>query len=273
MERQPPVPSITITLAVPQAAPEQLRDALGGGYRFDERGLHDPDGRRYDVLALPQDHEFADVVVGGATHAPSEEEVAAMRAAPTLLKVTGPGGSDEAAAAMLRVGAALMDAGASGVLVDNSGNGHGAEDWRALAADAEGGGAHWAFVASNRDHDGTWTGGGEPVLFTMGMHCLGHREVVVPITGDDEADWFHLNNTCGYLERSGRVPVDGDVLTAMAEDENGMPKMVPMFRVRFEACDHIPSDHPMHNPFGMLRLQTLDPEDPASMDWRPSSQA
>ena len=270
MNKNESLPQITLTLAVPQAAPEQLRDALGGGFRFDERGLHDPDGRRYDVMALPQDHEFADVVVGGATHPPSEQEVAAMRAAPTLLKVTGPGGSEDAAAAMLRVGAALVEAGASGILIDNSGNGHGAHDWQTLARDADDGGAHWAFVATNRDHDGQWTGLGEPVLFTMGMHCLGFREVIVPMTGDDEADWFHLNNTCGYLQRSGRVPVDGDVMTAMAEGEDGRPMVVPMFRVRFAACEHVPPDHPMHNPFGMIRLEILDPEDPASMDWRPN---
>ncbi|NBC10625.1 MAG: hypothetical protein GVY24_02690 [Planctomycetes bacterium] len=267
------LPSITITLAVPQASPEQLHDALGDGYTLDEQGLHDPDGRRYEVVALPQDHEFADIVVGGATHAPRDEEVAAMRAAPTLLKVTGPGGSLDAAAAMLRVGAALVETGAAGILCDNSGLGHGGHDWRTLAHDADDGGTHWAFVASNRDHDGKWTGHDEPVLFTMGMHCLGHREVVVPMTGDDEADWFHLNNTCGYLERSGRVPVDGDVLTAMAEDEDGTPKVVPMFRVRFEACAHVPPDHPMHNPFGVIRLEVLDPDDPRSMDWRPSGKA
>jgi len=266
----PPLPGITITLAIPQSSPSEPHQASPDGSTPDERGFRDPEGRHYRVDALPQDDEFTDIVLGGCTHQPSKQEIKRMRAAPTLIKVTGPGGSEAAAATMLGVGAALVDAGAAGILVDNSGNGHGADDWLALAEDADGGGTHWAYVATNRDGRGDWAGHGVPVLFTMGMHCLGLREVVVPITGDDEADWFHLNNTCGYLERSGRTPVGGDVMTAMAEDEDGNPMMVPMFRVRFGDCDHIAPGSPMHNPYGMLRLLMLDPDDPESMDYKPS---
>lgn len=220
------IPEITLTFAIPYSSPEELAEALPDGVTLSARGITMPDGRRYGLSARPQDGEFAQIVRGGSTRPPTNGEMQAMRDAPILLGLYGPGGSDDAAAAMLQIGNMLCEAGASGVLNHNSGLGHGASEWRKLAADADDGGLHWALVATNRcgnlskmftdgfdeepsDH---FHGSG---VFTSGMHCLGHRDVVVPTLGDDEGDWFAANNFCGYLEHSGRIPVDGDVLTAM----------------------------------------------------------
>jgi hypothetical protein len=244
-----------------------------------------PDGFAVELLPGEQDGLFADVVCDGATHEPTDEERRAMRDAPTLLQVHGPGGSLAAAIAMLRVGSALIDTGGSGVLVHNSGLGHGAQDWRTLANDPDGG-PHWAFVATVRSDK--FDGIDGPSLFTTGMHCLGHRDVVLPATGDDEADWFAINNFCGYLERSGRTPVDGDVLTVLAggtgaevvsdagdsdldfETGDDVSRMIPMQRVRYAECRHIPTDSPLHNPYGLYVLLPLDPDDLESYAYRPS---
>ena len=271
-------PRIELTFAIPFDHPADLAAALKksrNGYRLTERGLKTPDGFTLEVAVRPQDGEFATVVCGGS-HPPTDEEREAMEEAPTLLSLRGPGGSQDAARRMLEAGAALCEVGASGVLVCNSGNGHGAGDWITLADDAEGGGTHWAYVASGRSGDGSdgirfgVFDVGFPSLHSMGMHCMGHRDVVVPATGDDEYDWFQLNNYCGYLQRSGRVPVNGDVLTALAGDpEEGDAEMVPMFRVRTMDCTHLDPNHPMHNPYGLYVLVPLDPDDPESMEYRP----
>ena len=193
-----------------------------------------------------------------------------MNEAPTLLRVLGPGGTMEAAIRMLKFGNALVRAGASGILVENSGATHGGGDWRKLCKKPDEG-VHWALTTSNRDSDGEMTGLGRAALFSSGMHCMGHRDVVVPCVGDEETDWFQLNNFCGYLERSGRTPVDGDVLTAMA-GEGPEAQIVPMYRVRYGECEHFP-EGPMFNPYGMYVLELLDPDDPRSMDYLPSSRA
>ncbi len=269
-------PMIELTLAVPFEHPDELHAALkraGSEYRLGERGLRMPDGRSIEVSVRPQDGEFAQVVCGGGgPHQPSDQERRAMEEAPTLLTLMSRGGSQEAAMSMLEAGAALMEVGASGVLVRNSGMGHGAEDWLSLAGDPTGGGVHWAYVTSQRASDpdrGGMFDFGFPAMFSIGMHCLGLRDVVVPTTGDDQVDWFQLNNYCGYLERSGRTPVNGDVLTALTGDPEEGGEMVPMFRVRTRDCEHLGPDHPMHNPYGLYVLEPLDPDDPESMKYRP----
>lgn len=273
------LPEIQLLLAVPFESPGDFAAALPREVELAEGALVMPDGRRYGWSARPQDGEFARVVIDGAGRPPTPAEQQAMHAAPVLLEVYGPGGSADAAAGMLEVGAMLCDAGASGLLVYNSGLGHGATDWLALAEDAagpEGGGPHWAYVATTRSRDLSKMGVDGPGLFTTGMHCLGHRDVAMPSCGDDETDWFMLNNFCGYLEHSGRVPVDGDVLTALQppEDAEGLDELeqavVPLQRVRYAPCAHLPEGSPMHNPYGMYLLLPLDPDDPESMAYRPA---
>ncbi len=291
------VPEIMVTVAIPHDSGEALTAALPRGVTLDEGGLRMPNGRRFEVGVRPQDHQFWEVVSGGTDHPPSKAEARAMREAPMLFELIAPGGSLEAAAAMLRAGAAICEAGGSGLLVHNSGIGHGAADWLKLAADADSGAAHWAFVMTTRSEDLSEMGVDGPGVFTMGMHCLGHRDVVMPTLGDDEFDWFSVNNFCGYVENSGRVPVDGDVLAAMAGPSlppdqmpddappnpepppegllppapaDGSSQMVPMHRVRYAPCTRFPPDSPMHNPYGLYVLDPLDPDDPESHEFRPS---
>lgn len=266
-------PELQVTFSIPQASPMELAAALREveGYSLGKRGLDTPDGVALEVSVRPQDGEFAAVVCGGDRR-PTASERRAIEAAPTLLTLIGGAGTREAALRMLRAGGALVECGASGVLVYNSGLGHSARDWKDLADDPSGDGGHWAYVASTLDRDGSLLGLEFPTLFSTGMHVFGHRDVAVPATGDDELDHFQLHNYCGYLHDSGRTPVDGDVLTAMTggpgTDEE--PQIIPMFRVHVGDCEHIPEGSPMHNPYGMYLLHLLDPEDPESMEYRPA---
>lgn len=273
------VPEIQLLLSLPFDRPEDFAAALPADVQLNEGGLVMPDGRGYGWSARPQDGEFARIVIEGATHRPTPAEQEAIHHAPVLLEMFGPGGSIEAAVGMLAVGAMLCEAGASGLLVYNSGLGHGATGWLELAQDAgdpDSGGPHWAFVATTRSADLSGMGVDGPGLYTAGMHCLGHREVAMPSCGDDETDWFMLNNFCGYLEHSGRVPVDGDVLTAMAPPPqdagpgDAEAGLVPLQRVRYAPCGHFPEGSPMHNPYGMYLLLPLDPDDPESMAYKPA---
>ena len=272
MADQPP--KITLLFAVPFASPQALVEALVNepGYKCEKGGLRTPDGTLLELDGRPQDGKFADVVVrGNGPRGPTKDETRRMRAAPTLLSLTGAGGSTEAAKRMLAAGDMLMRLGAAGVLVYNSGLGHGASDWRKLNGKPDDG-IHWAFVNTTRDPNGQIGGLEVPCLYSTGMHVMGHRDVVVPATGDERADWFQVNNYCGYLQQSGRIPVDGDVLTAMVEGQDGeAPQIVPMFRVRYAPCKTFPADSPMYNPYGLYVLQPLDPDDPRAMDYLPSS--
>jgi hypothetical protein len=268
------LPKITLLFAVPFASPQELLQALRNerDYQLTGPALRTADGTLLELDARPQDGEFADIVSSGTSHPPTNDEIKRMRAAPTLLTLSGPGGSPQAAQRMLAAGAMLMRIGAAGVLVYNSGLGHGASDWCKLADDPDAG-IHWAFVGTTSDPKGRTADIGMPCIYSTGMHVMGLRDVVVPATGDQKADWFHVNNYCGYLQKSGRIPVDGDVLTAVAgETDAQTPQLVPMFRVRYAPCTSFPPDSPMFNPYGMYVLHPLDPEDPQALDYLPSNQ-
>jgi hypothetical protein len=267
------LPRITLLFAVPFRTPKEFVEAVEKepGYACVAEGLRVPDGGILEIDGRRQDGEFARIVSSsGGGHPPTEDEIRRMEAAPMLLSLTGPGGSIEGAKRMLAAGAMLMRRGASGVLVYNSGVGHGASNWQKLADEPDAG-VHWAYVGTTRDEDGRFGDLRGPCLYTTGMHVVGQRDVVVPATGDEQADWFQINNACGYIEQSGRIPVDGDVLTAMLEGEGGEPpRLVPMFRVRCAPCRAFPPGSPMHNPYGLYVLELLDPEDPESMYYVPS---
>ena len=161
--------------------------------------------------------------------------------------VSGPGGSADAARAVMDAATALVRAGGYGVMVDNSGNAHGVDDWLALAGDTQPGGLYWAYVSVT---------GARDEFFSAGMHCLGFRdaEILDPErlgAPDRNAVGFLLHNFLGYVYQSGIPVIDGD---ALGDEESAM------FCARAHPCTRFRAGSPSHNPYGVWRLEPIEDE-------------
>jgi hypothetical protein len=244
------VPRIDLRVPGPWRSPQELIGRVekdGGGYRVDEEFLvHDASGARFAWGVSPHDDEIHELFAHDGRL--SEEEIDRVASHAVKAHVSGPGGSPDAARAVMAAATALVKAGGYGVMVDNSGNTHGVDDWLALAGDTQPGGLYWAYVS---------VAGGSDEVWSVGMHCLGFRdaEVCVPNIPDgpgQEDMCFLLHNFLGYCYQSG-IPVnDGDPL---GDEESAL------FRVRARPCTRFRTGTPHHNPYGVWLLEPIDEED------------
>ena len=152
--------------------------------------------------------------------------------------LSGPGGSLPAARAMMRAGAAIVRAGGAGVFIDNSTVAHGGGHWLDLTEDGGPDALSFAFVAIVRGKADVWT---------MGMHVLGLRDVVMK-RADLEAGNFDIVEVIRYLARGEKPIGDGHVLA----DLDG-----PRYRVFTQESPARLVGTPMHNPFGRLKLVSM----------------
>jgi hypothetical protein len=245
------LPRVDFRIPGPWRSPEELREAVARKapeYNFDgESFLHVPTGRRFTWGVTPHDDQIAGVFAGGGRI--SRRDVERIAAHAVKIHLSGPGGSVDAVHALMKAAAVIIRAGGLGVMVDNSGATHNTTDWLALTnGDDHVGGCYWACVAMT-------AGGGE--AFSSGMHCLGLRdaEMDVPRGMDREAAGFMLHNFLGYALQSGNVILDGDPLG----DEQSA-----LFRARARPCTRYAQESPFFNPYGVWRLEPIDPASEAS---------
>ena len=236
------VPEIQLRIPGPWASQQQFVDALARaktGYELGEEGLvHPKTGRRFALGISDPDDEIADLFAH--TGRLPKQEVKKIARHKVKVHVTGPGGSIEAAKAMMAAAAALVNAGGFGVFVDNSGNAHGRDDWLALAGDKQLGGIYWAYVAATAGADEAWS---------VGMHCLGYRDAEVLGIRDRQAAGFLLHNFLGYSYQSGNLIADGDPLGS---------EFGAMFRARARPFTRVPPGSPFYNPYGVWRLEPIE---------------
>ena len=109
-----------------------------------------------------------------------------------------------------------------------------------LLGDAENGGVYWAFVSTVRSDD---------ELYSVGMHILGFRDVIIPSTGNDEYDYRSLHSFLGFTAFSGATIRDGDMV--------GDP-VLPTYRAHMQPEDRFSADTPMFNRYGRWRLVPID---------------
>jgi hypothetical protein len=152
--------------------------------------------------------------------------------------LSGPGGSMQAARMMMRAGAALVQAGGAGVFIDNSALAHGGRHWLQMTDDGGPDALSFAFVAIVR---------GQTEVWTMGMHVLGLRDVVMK-RADVEEGGFDIIEVIRYMSRIEKPIEDGHVIA----DLDGP---------RFRACTQDSPDgqlgSPLHNPIGRLKLVSM----------------
>jgi hypothetical protein len=237
--KEPAVPT-TITLRIPGtwSHPRQLVERLPAGCRLADTGLVLPDTAEVELGAMEADEQFAQIFRSSCRQPATEAELATVDRYTVNVLLSGPGGSIQAARAMMQAGAAVVRAGGAGVFIDNSGLAHGGQHWLEMTADGGPDAVSFAFVAIV---------GGQAEVWTMGMHVLGLRDVVMR-RADVEAGDFDIIEVIRYLARSEKPVGDGHVLA----DLNG-----PRFLARTQDSDERLVGSPMHNPFGRLKLVSL----------------
>jgi hypothetical protein len=216
--------------------PSQLSDRLPQGHRLVPNYLVLPDESRFEFYAHPADNEFARVFARACPQLPTESERERIEGYTVNACLVGPGGSFAAARRIMAATAALVRAGGAGVFVDNSALAHGGSDWLALChPENQETGPIRAFVN---------VVGAKMEVYSVGMHVLGHRDVVLPRSGHDQNDYEavlrFLHETCGQ-----RTVNEGDVYT---------DPVLSNLRLQHEAMERFPPHLPMHNPYGQWRL-------------------
>jgi hypothetical protein len=232
-----PTGQVNIDLRIPGtwSHPQELIERLPAGCRLTPEELILPDESRVDFGAMGADDQFAQIFRSSCRRPATDDELANVDGYTVNVLLSGPGGSIRAARTMMQAGAAMVHAGGAGVFIDNSGLAHGGQAWLELTEDSGPDAMSFAFVAIVR---------GETEVWTMGMHVLGLRDIVMRRT-DIEAHGFDIIEVIRYLSR-GEKPIDAGHVLA---DLNG-----PQFQAFTEDSPEQFSASPMHNPFGRLRL-------------------
>ncbi|HEY1378758.1 MAG TPA: hypothetical protein VGF55_18305 [Gemmataceae bacterium] len=213
-------------------------ESLPDGYRLTPDALVMPDGTEVGFGAAAADSQFAQVFRSSCRERPTDDELETVDNYTVNVFLSGPGGSLDAARTMMRAAAAVVRAGGAGVFIDNGAVAHGGETWLALTDDGGTDALTFAFVA---------VVGGEREVWTMGMHALGLRDVVMK-RSDVEQGGFDIVEVIRYLAASEAPIEDGHLLA----DLTG-----PRFKAFAEDGDPDLAGSPMHNPFGRLKLVSM----------------
>jgi hypothetical protein len=235
-----PVSPFTIDLRIPGKWSHhgELIERLPEGCRLTPEELQLPDATAVAFGAMKADGQFAQIFRSSCREPATAEELATVDDYAVNVLLSGPGGSPEAARAMMRAAATIVQAGGAGVFIDNCALAHGGKDWLAMTDDGGPDALSFAFVNIVRGKEEVWT---------MGMHVLGLRDVVMK-RADVEVEGFDIIEVIRYLAQGDKPVGDGHVLA----DLGG-----PRFQAFAEAGAAKLRGSPMHNPFGRLRLVSM----------------
>ena len=234
------VASVTVALRIPGrwSHPRELVQGLPAGWRLTPEALILPDGARIEFGAMEADDQFAEIFRNSCRQPATPSELARVDAYTVNAFLSGPGGSLEAARTMMQAGAALVRAGGAGVFIDNCALAHGGQNWLAMTEDGGPDALSFAFAAIVRGRNEVWT---------MGMHALGLRDVVMK-RADADAEGFSIIEVIRYLARGEKPVEDGHVLA----DLDG-----PRFQAFAQSGPEENMPGAMRNPFGRLKLVSM----------------
>ena len=235
-------PSLTITIALripgKWSHPRELVQRLPAGCRLTGEALILPDATEVEFGAMAADDQFAQIFRSSCRQPATPDELATVDGYAVNVLLSGPGGSLRAARTMMQAGAAMVRAGGAGVFIDNCALAHGGRHWLEMTEDGSPDALSFAFVAIVR---------GPAEVWTMGMHVLGLRDVVMKRADADARD-FDIIEVIRYLSRGEKPIDDGHVLA----DLNG-----PRFQAFTQDSAEGPVGSPIHNPFGRLKLVSM----------------
>jgi hypothetical protein len=238
MNRITEAPRITLRIPGDWSHPKELLERLPEGVRLGPEFLKLPDGTMIEFNPLPPDDDFPRIFEMACRRPAADEELAAVERYQVNVALSGPGGSLDAAHAMMRAGAAIVQAGGAGVFIDNSALAHGAGDWLAMTDDGGADAISFAFVAIVR---------GERSIYTMGMHVMGYPDLAMSAIESDEHGEAMVE-LLRYVCRGDKQIGIGHILA----DEQG-----PRFRVVASDEDRFGDESPMHNPYGRLKIASM----------------
>lgn len=230
---------VTIDFRIPGqwSGPKELIERLPEGCRLTPDTLTLADGSEFQFGAGRPDKQFAGVFRQACRQA-NDEELAIVDKYTVNAFLCGPGGSMQAAHKMMQAAAALVRAGGAGVFIDNSALAHGGEAWLSMTEDGGPDAVSFAYVSIIR---------GEEEVWTMGMHTLGLRDVLMK-RSDIEEEGFDIVEVIRYLAAGDKPIGNGHVLA----DLEG-----PRFQAFFDDSTDERTGSPMHNPFGRLKLVSV----------------
>src|SRR5690349_13089274 len=196
---------ITIDLRIPGkwAGPKEIIEAIPKDCRLTEEAeLQLPDGLRFPMAPVPADGQFANIFRTSCRRTPTEVERNTIDNYTANVLLSGPGGSMDAARAMMRAASAIIRAGGAGVFIDNCALAHGGQNWLDYTEDASPDAVTFAFVSIIR---------GDDEVYTMGMHVMGLREIVMKRT-DIEVQGFDIVEVIMYVCRGEKPIEDGHLI-------------------------------------------------------------
>lgn len=235
-----PASPITIDLRIPGqwSGPKDLIERLPADCRLTPESLLLPDETQVDFGAARADNQFASIFRSSCREKPTADEMATVNAYTVNVFLSGPGGSLKSAHQMMRAASAIIRAGGAGVFIDNSGLAHGGQHWLAMTDDGSPDALSFAFVSIIAGQTDVWT---------MGMHALGLRDVLMK-RADIDKTGFDIVEVIRYLASGEKHIDDGHILA----DLDG-----PRFQAFIEDSPAERKRSPMHNPFGRLRLVSM----------------
>ena len=233
-----PAAPITIALRIPGkwSHPRELVQRLPAGCRLTAEALILSDETQVEFDPMPADDQFAQIFRSSCRQPATADELATVDGYTVNICLSGPGGSLDSARTMMQAGAAIVRAGGAGVFIDNSALAHGGQHWLDMAGDGGPDALSFAFVSIISNREDVWT---------MGMHVLGLREIVMKRA---DADKFDIIEVIRYLSRGDKPVEDGHIIA----DLDG-----PRFQAFTQDDVEMDIGTPMHNPFGRLKLVSM----------------
>lgn len=234
-----PTAEVTIALRIPGlwSHPKELIQRLPAGHRLTPEALILPDKTEIGFGGAAADNQFAAIFRSSCRQPTSAEEMAIVDRYAVNIFLSGPGGSLDAARTMMQAASAIVRAGGAGVFIDNCGLAHGGQHWLDMTEHGSPDALSFAFTAIVR---------GKTEVWTMGMHVLGLRDVIM--NRADVEGGFDIVDVIRYLARGDKPVADGHVIA----DLDG-----PRFQAFTQPSDEKFAGSPMHNPFGRFKLVSM----------------
>ncbi|MBL8851679.1 MAG: hypothetical protein JNG89_18505 [Planctomycetaceae bacterium] len=229
-----------ITLRIPGAwsHPGELMERLPEGVRLSPENLWLPDGTEFEINPLPPDGQFPEIFESSCRRTPTDAELDIVSRYTVNIGLVGDGGSLDAARATMRAAAAIVQAGGAGVFIDNCALAHGGETWMEMADDGGPDALSFAFTSLVRS---------KSEVYSMGLHALGFPDLLMRADDVDE-EGRTIIEIVRYVCEAERTIDVGHILA----DEQG-----PRFHVVERVSDEFDPDSPLHNPYGRLKLVSL----------------
>jgi len=238
-------PEVVLCIPGPWPSSGELREELlacAPGYTLDGTVLRDSETGFTCELALQRaDPDLADDFAKAGPHWARTEAMADIDDHTTVAYLIAPGGSREAADAMMRAGAALIDAGGLGVKVDSTGIAHAPAYWIDMCDQLDQVTAHRALVVYVAGTD----------VYSCGMHNFGLPEAITSADDKTEAADMLRFFTRYLLENAPKL-ADGHTFSVSEGKQ--------VYRVeQASAIDYGPGSL-FNNPYGAWRLSPVAQE-------------